>query len=85
MSRLLSDIHGRKGSAVLFSMQERDTADLLWGRKSVTENRLSIRKHTWLSIPCIENENCLKGIKKHGAESQRITILMRVFMHIFVP
>jgi hypothetical protein len=67
MSRLLSDIHGRMGSAVLFSTHKRDTADLLWGRKSATIH-LSIREHTWLSIPRIENENCLKGMKKHGAE-----------------
>ena len=68
MSLALSNIHGKKGSAVLYSTHKRDTADLLWGRRRATQGGLSIRPHTWLSMPRIENENCLKGLKKHGSE-----------------
>lgn len=68
MSAALSNIHGKRGSAVFYSTHKRDTADLLWGRERATKNGLSIRPHTWLSMPRIENENCIRGIKKEGSE-----------------
>lgn len=68
MSAALSNLHGRPGCAVLYSTHKRDTADFLWGRERAEKNGLSIRPHTWLSMPRIENENCIRGLKKEGSE-----------------
>jgi hypothetical protein len=70
MSTFLDNIVQRKGCAILYSTHQRDTADLLRGRRpGANENLvLSRRLHLFIQIPRLVNEDCLHGLSKNSME-----------------
>jgi len=65
MSEFLDSLVGRKGSALVYSTHLRDTSDLLRNREKI-DGSLSKRKHAWLPIPRLVNENCLHGLERQA-------------------
>ena len=65
MSEFLDSLVGRKGSALVYSTHLRDTSDLLRQRERI-DGSLSTRKHAWLPIPRLVNENCLHGLERQA-------------------
>jgi hypothetical protein len=69
MSAFLDNLVQRDGCAILYSTHQRDTADLLRGRRPGTHGSidLSKRPHLWMQIPRLVNEDCLHGLSKNAA------------------
>lgn len=71
MSALLDIFVQKDGCSLLYSTHQRETADLLRGRRpSGNDPTLSKRLHKWMSIPRIVNEKCLYGLLQDPAEQQ---------------
>jgi hypothetical protein len=71
MSGLLDIFVQKDGCSLLYSTHQRETADLLRGRRpSGNDPTLSKRLHKWMSIPRIVNEKCLYGLLQDPAEQQ---------------
>jgi hypothetical protein len=67
-SAFLDIIVQRDGCGVLYSTHQRDTTDLLRGRRPGTHGNidLSKRPHLWRQIPRLVNEDCLHGLSKNS-------------------
>jgi hypothetical protein len=65
MTKFLNLLVNRQGSALIYSTHLRDTKDLLRNRgRDADIAALSMRRHVWLSIPRIVNEECLLGLNR---------------------
>ena len=71
MCALLAHLVGQKGSAVLYSTHQRNTANLLRERlpgSAATINLSQTSHHHWAQIPRIQTAKCLQGLLKDSSK-----------------